>query len=55
MDGKSGYLSQSALPLYFGLGEAGHAAAIEVVWPSGQRQTTPGPHPAGGLIEVTEP
>ena len=30
MDGKSGYLSQSDLPLYFGLGTADHAVSLEV-------------------------
>ncbi len=38
-DGKSGYLSQSALPLYFGLGEATKIDRVEVQWPSGQMQT----------------
>ena len=33
LDGKSGYLSQSDLPLYFGLADADHAEAIEVRWP----------------------
>ncbi|HEX7961722.1 MAG TPA: CRTAC1 family protein, partial [Terriglobales bacterium] len=37
-DGKSGYLAQSALPLYFGLGEATTVDSIEVEWPSGQKQ-----------------
>ncbi len=37
-DGKSGYLSQSILPLYFGLGEAMKIDAIEVDWPSGRKQ-----------------
>ena len=37
-DGKSGYLSQSILPLYFGLGDAGSIDRIEVDWPSGKRQ-----------------
>jgi enediyne biosynthesis protein E4 len=37
-DGKSGYLSQSGLPLYFGLGDAAAVDAIEVDWPSGRRQ-----------------
>jgi hypothetical protein len=37
-DGKSGYLSQSALPLYFGLGDASSIDRVEVDWPSGQRQ-----------------
>lgn len=38
-DGKSGYLSQSVLPLYFGLGDATAIDSIEVLWPSGARQT----------------
>jgi hypothetical protein len=54
-DGKSGYLSQSDLPLYFGLGAADHADAIEVRWPSGRRQTVAGPVRAGQTIDVTEP
>jgi hypothetical protein len=37
-DGKSGYLSQSSLPLYFGLGEEGKVQRIEIQWPSGVRQ-----------------
>jgi enediyne biosynthesis protein E4 len=37
-DGKSGYLSQSALPLYFGLGDATKIDSIEVNWPSGREQ-----------------
>jgi hypothetical protein len=37
-DGKSGYLSQSALPLYFGLGDAERIDRIEVDWPSGKKQ-----------------
>jgi hypothetical protein len=36
-DGKSGYLSQSVLPLYFGLGEARRVERIEVLWPSGRK------------------
>jgi hypothetical protein len=53
-DGKSGYLSQSDLPLYFGLGGADHAAAIDVVWPSGKRQTMDGPVAAGKAVEIVE-
>lgn len=37
-DGKSGYLSQSVLPLYFGLGEETKIDEVEVQWPSGRRQ-----------------
>ncbi|HEU5218276.1 MAG TPA: CRTAC1 family protein [Gemmatimonadales bacterium] len=55
MDGKSGYLSQSDLPLYFGLGDATQAAGIEVRWPSGARQQVPGPVTAGRVIEIAEP
>jgi hypothetical protein len=55
LDGKSGYLSQSDLPLYFGLADADHAAGIEVRWPSGRRQTVSGPIQAGRTIDVVEP
>ena len=54
-DGKSGYLSQSDLPLYFGLGTADHAASLEVRWPSGRRQSVAGPIPTGQTVEVVEP
>jgi hypothetical protein len=54
-DGKSGYLSQSDLPLYFGLGGRPAAAFVEVVWPSGVRQTVSGPIAAGQTLEITEP
>ena len=37
-DGKSGYLSQSLLPLYFGLGATEKIDHIEVHWPSGYHQ-----------------
>jgi len=55
MDGKTGYLSQSDLPLYFGLGDADHAASLELRWPSGTRQTVAGPLQSGQTIEVVEP
>ena len=38
-DGKSGYLSQSDLPLYFGLGDSTKIDRVEVRWPSGRVQT----------------
>jgi hypothetical protein len=53
-DGKSGYLSQSLLPLYFGLAEAGQVDRVEVRWPSGRRQVIPGPIAANTLLEVHE-
>ena len=55
LDGKSGYLSQSDLPLYFGLADADHADRIEVRWPSGRRQTVAGPIKAGRTIDIVEP
>ncbi|MGH7614648.1 MAG: CRTAC1 family protein [Gemmatimonadales bacterium] len=55
LDGKSGYLSQSDLPLYFGLADADHAVGIEVRWPSGRRQTVAGPIQAGQTIDAVEP
>jgi enediyne biosynthesis protein E4 len=55
LDGKSGYLSQSDLPLYFGLGTANHADSLEVRWPSGRRQGVPGPIQARQTVDVVEP
>ncbi|MEP6620104.1 MAG: CRTAC1 family protein [bacterium] len=55
MDGKSGYLSQSDLPLYFGLGDADHAESIEVRWPSRSSQTVQGPIGSGKTVDIVEP
>ena len=54
-DGKSGYLSQSSIPLYFGLGAQVDAASIEVRWPSGARQTIAGPLASAKTVEIVEP
>jgi enediyne biosynthesis protein E4 len=54
-DGKSGYLAQSSMPLYFGLGESAKADRIEVSWPSGKKQTVAENIPANGLLVITEP
>jgi hypothetical protein len=54
-DGKSGYLSQSVLPLYFGLGDSSKIERVEVVWPSGRKQAlTSGLRP-NETLAVTEP
>jgi hypothetical protein len=53
-DGKSGYLSQSLYPLYFGLDDAASVDRVEVAWPSGKAQTEPGPIRANSSIEITE-
>jgi hypothetical protein len=55
LDGKSGYLSQSDLPLYFGLADADHADRIDVRWPSGRLQSVAGPIKADQTIEIVEP
>ena len=54
-DGKSGYLSQSLYPLYFGLDKATGADRIEIRWPSGRKQVVRGPIKINTLIEITEP
>jgi len=53
-DGKSGYLSQSSLPLYFGLGESAQVDRIEVLWPSGKKQTISQGIPVNALFTITE-
>lgn len=53
-DGKSGYLAQSSMPLYFGLGETAKADAVDVQWPSGKRQTITEQIPENGLLVITE-
>ncbi|HEY2435039.1 MAG TPA: CRTAC1 family protein [Vicinamibacterales bacterium] len=55
MDGSSGYLSHSVMPLYFGLGTAESVDRIEVVWPSGKHQTVSPPIKANSRIQVREP
>ena len=53
-DGQSGYLSQSSIPLYFGLAEADTVDEITVAWPSGRRQVVPGPIAVGTTVDVRE-
>lgn len=54
LDGKSGYLSQSLKPLYFGLGKAAAVDEVQVQWPSGRVQTVAAPA-IDRLLEITEP
>ena len=51
----SSYASQSELPLTFGLGkpEAGKIANLEIVWPSGRKESIPNIQP-NQLIAITE-
>ena len=53
-DGKSGYLSQSVMPLYFGLAGAVQADSITVKWPTGATQVVSGPLRSGSTIVVKE-
>ena len=53
-DGKSGYLSQSSMPLYFGLGDASKIDRIELLWPSGKRQVLTEKIPTNTLLTITE-
>ena len=52
--GKSGYLSQSVMPLHFGLGTDVSVERVEIDWPSGRRQVVPGPVRANSVLEVVE-
>ena len=54
-DGKSGYLSQSSLPLYFGLGDAQKIDRVEVDWPSGRKQIVAQSATINEVLNVTEP
>jgi hypothetical protein len=53
-DGKSGYLAQSVMPIYFGLGTA-KLDRIEVKWPSGTVQTVRSGLTENSLITIREP
>jgi hypothetical protein len=54
-DGKSGYLSQSVLPLYFGLGDISKIDSIEVAWPSGRKQVLRKGLTDNQTLKITEP
>lgn len=54
-DGKSGYLSQSSMPLYIGLGDATKIDEIEVAWPSGAVQKVTEGLGVNEVIEIVEP
>ena len=55
LDGQSGYLSQSRMPLYFGLNTARQVDRVIVVWPSGVRQEVAGPLEVNRTLVVEEP
>jgi cytochrome oxidase Cu insertion factor (SCO1/SenC/PrrC family) len=53
-DGQSGYLSQSSLPLYFGIPAGRTVDKIAVHWPSGRRQLLQGPIPTNQQMIIVE-
>ncbi len=53
-DGQSGYLSQSVLPLYFGLDAAATVDRVAVQWPGGRRQVLEGPIPSNQQLLIVE-
>jgi hypothetical protein len=53
-DGKSGYLAQSVLPLYFGLGDATRIDRVEVDWPSGHKQIVDTGLNQNQTLQITE-
>jgi hypothetical protein len=48
----TGYLSQSQLPVVFGLGGSTSVSRVEILWPSGKKQALENPAP--GRIHVVE-
>ena len=53
-DGKSGYLAQSVLPLYFGLGDATRIDRVVVDWPSGHKQIVDTGLNQNQTLQITE-
>jgi enediyne biosynthesis protein E4 len=54
-DGKSGYLSQSSIPLYFGLGDAQKIDYIDIAWPAGAKQRITQNLRTNTVLQFTEP
>jgi hypothetical protein len=50
----SDYLTETALPLLFGIGESDHADRVVVRWASGRESNITGPFPTGATVVVEE-
>ena len=53
-DGKSGYLSQSVYPRYFGLDGAVRVDRVELCWPSGKTESVEGPIETNQILDIQE-
>ncbi len=53
-DGQSGYLSQSSLPLYFGLDGATTVDRISIQWPVGKMQVLEGPLKSNQTLVIVQ-
>ena len=53
-DGQSGYLSQSNIPLYFGLGDLTTLDTISIMWPSGIEQEIKNDIPTNTTLVIVE-
>jgi hypothetical protein len=54
-DGKSGYLSQSSLPMYFGLAEDAVVTRVTIRWPSGRSQVITQGIKVNDTLRISEP
>ena len=54
VSGGSGFCSQNSRRLHFGLGKAASVDHLELIWPSGLRQTIPSPKP-DTMLKIKEP
>jgi enediyne biosynthesis protein E4 len=54
-DGKSGYLAQGSMPLYFGLASDSAVSKVEIVWASGRKQIVEKDIPRNGTLTIVEP
>jgi hypothetical protein len=53
-DGRTGYLSQSVVPLYFGLPAGPDVDRVRVDWPSGRSQVVDGPIELNTVLRIEE-